>query len=71
MHESEKVKVKSLSHVRLLATLWTAAHQAPMSMGFSRQEDWSRVPPQRTTSAYCILWFGFGDCLLYDVLSLH
>ena len=33
-----KVKVKSLSHVRLLATPWTAAHQAPPSMGFSRQE---------------------------------
>ena len=39
-----KVKVKSLSHVRLLATLWTAAYQAPPSMGFSRQEYWSGVP---------------------------
>ena len=39
-----KVKVKSLSHVRLLATLWTAAYQAPLSMGFSRQEYWSGVP---------------------------
>ena len=39
-----KVKVKSLSHVQLLATPWTAAHQAPPSMGFSRQEYWSRVP---------------------------
>ena len=38
------MKVKSLSHVRLLATLWTAAHQAPPSMGFSRQEYWSGVP---------------------------
>ena len=32
------MKVKSLSHVRLLATPWTAAYQAPLSMGFSRQE---------------------------------
>ena len=32
-----KVKVKSLSHVRLLATPWTAAHQAPLSMGFSHR----------------------------------
>ena len=32
------------SHVRLLATPWTAAHQAPLSMGFSRQEYWSGVP---------------------------
>ena len=39
-----KVKVKSLSHVRLLATPWTAAYQAPLSMGFSRQEYWSGVP---------------------------
>ena len=39
-----KVKVKSLSHVRLLATPWTAAHQAPPSRGFSRQEYWSGVP---------------------------
>ena len=37
-------KVKSLSHVWLLATSWTAAHQAPLSMGFSRQEYWSGVP---------------------------
>ena len=39
-----KVKVKSLSHVRLLATPWTAAHQAPPSMVFSRQEYWSGSP---------------------------
>ena len=39
-----KVKVKSLSHVQLLATPWTAAYKAPPSMGFSRQEYWSGVP---------------------------
>ena len=39
-----KVKVKSLSRVRLLATPWTTAYQAPPSMGFSRQEYWSGVP---------------------------
>ena len=39
-----KVKVKSLSCVWLLATPWTAAHQAPPSMGFSRQEYWSGLP---------------------------
>ena len=39
-----KVKVKSVNHVRLLATPWTAAHQAPPSMGFSRQEYWSGLP---------------------------
>ena len=36
--------MKSLSHVRLLATPWTAAYQAPPSMRFSRQEYWSGVP---------------------------
>ena len=39
-----KVKVKSLSRVRPSATPWTAAFQAPLSMGFSRQEYWSGVP---------------------------
>ena len=39
-----KWKVKSLSRVWLFATPWTAAHQAPPSMGFSRQEYWSGVP---------------------------
>ena len=38
------MKVKSLSRVRLLATPWTVAYQAPPSMGFSRQEYWSGVP---------------------------
>ena len=37
-------EVKSLSRVRLFATLWTVAHQAPPSMGFSRQEYWSGLP---------------------------
>ena len=40
----KKVKVKSLSRVRLFATPWTVAHQAPLSMGFSRQEYWSGLP---------------------------
>ena len=48
MHESEKVKVKSLSRVRLLAISWTATYQAPPSMGFSRQEYWS--------GCHCLLW---------------
>ena len=39
-----KVKVKSLSHVRLFMTPWTAAYEAPPSMGFSRQEYWSGLP---------------------------
>ena len=57
-----KVKVKSLSHVRLLVTPWIAAHQAPPSVGFSRQEYWSGVPlPSPGKSPYMVekrkLWF--------------
>ena len=49
-----KVKGKSLSRVRLPATPWTAAYQAPLSVGFSRQEYWSGVPlPSPTYS-----WMG-------------
>ena len=50
-----KVKVKLLSRVRLLATPWTAAYQAPPSMGFCRQECWSGVPlssPKRFYTKY-------------------
>ena len=51
-----KVKVKSLSRVQLLGTPWTAAHQAPPSMGFSRQEYWSGVPlPSPMTNLDSIL----------------
>jgi len=39
-----KVNVKLLSRVQLLANPWTAAYQAPLSMGFSRQEYWNGVP---------------------------
>ena len=39
-----KVKVKLLSCVRLFVTPWTVAHQAPLSMGFSRQEYWCGLP---------------------------
>ena len=38
------MKVKSLSRVRLFATPWTVAYEAPRSMGFSRQEYWSGLP---------------------------
>ena len=56
-----KVKVKLLSRVQLLATPWTAAYQAPLSMGFSRQESWSGVPlpslslPSELPSYHCCI----------------
>ena len=43
-NKTKQNKVKSLSRSQLLATPWTGAYQAPPSMGFSRQEYWSRVP---------------------------
>ena len=55
-----KVKVKSLSRVRLLATPWTTAHQAPPSMGFPRQEYWSGVPLIVSSS-----------CLQISILTFH
>ena len=50
-----KVKMKSFSRVRLFATPWTAAYQAPPSMGFSRQEYWSGLPLQYMPSP----WWAF------------
>ena len=47
-----KVKVKSLSRVRLFATPWTVAYQDPQSMGFSRQEYWSGNPKM---GCHCLL----------------
>ena len=55
--------MKSLSHVRLLTTPWPAAYQAPLSMGFSRQEYWSGVPlpSPLPTSTWCVIsWLPFG-----------
>ena len=50
------MKVKLLSPVQLLATPWTAAYQAPLSMGFSRQEYWRGVPlPSPMTNLESIL----------------
>ena len=53
-----KVKGKSLSCVRLLATPWTAAYQAPPSMGFSRQEYWSGVPLPSPSNLPKVIQFG-------------
>ena len=58
-----KVKVKSLSRVQLLETPWTAAYQAPPSMGFSRQEYWSGVP----LPSPIYPWFSFNTLSLVDV----
>ena len=57
--------MKSLSHVQLSATPWTAAHQAPPSMGFSRQEYWSGVPlPSPWKGQQIVLCSGLASGLL-------
>ena len=58
------MKGKSLSRVRLLATPWTTAYQAPPSMGFSRQEYWSGVPlPSLISDCYKQLYANKMDNL--------
>ena len=55
-------KVKSFSHVRLFAAPWTVANQAPLSMGFSRQEYWSGLsfpPPRKAAKTILFLTRGF------------
>ena len=73
-----KGKVKSLSHVWLLATPWTTAYQAPLSMGFSRQEYWSGVPLPSPNSRAAVLkeWsqgqqhqHHLGKCPISDLLT--
>ena len=80
-----KVKVKSLSHARLLVSPWTVAYQAPPSVGFFRQEYWSGLPlpsPPIHTTIYKILLLLFAkwsptlwdpvDCSMPDFpVTLH
>ena len=56
------VNVKSLSHVRLFLTPWTAAYQAPAPMGFSRQEYWSGLPFWATIP--CLITSQLGRVLM-------
>ena len=66
------MKVKSLSCVRLLATSWTAAYQAPPSMGFSRQEYWSGVPlpspKYHLEYLYCSWWVPWTEVYADEVI---
>ena len=59
-----KVKVKLLSSLRLFKTPWTAAHQAPPSMGFSRQANWSGVPlPSPGEGNHPLQYSGLGNSM--------
>ena len=64
-----KVKEKSLSHVRLFAIPWTAAYQALLSMGFSRQEYWSGVPLPSLFVPLDML--NTGDIINHDLKELY
>ena len=68
------MKVKSCSRVWLLATSWTAAHQVPLSMGFSRQEYWSGMPlPSPLNLEACASLdapFESRICVAYSCLDL-
>ena len=61
-----KVNVQSLSRVRLFETPWTVAHQAPLSMGFSRQEYWSGLPFPYT----CIYMHTHTHTYIYTALCI-
>ena len=68
MHESEKVKVKSLSCVQLLVTPWTAAYQAPPSMGLSRQEYYWAIKKYFVELYLCFIIFLF--CLFFFLVGV-
>ena len=61
------MKVKLLRHIHLLATPWTAAYQAPPSMGFSRQEYWSGVPlPSPKVPLHATIWVNLDYIMLSE-----
>ena len=65
-----EVKVKSLSRVQLLATPWTAAHQAHPSVGFSRQEYWSGVPLPSPDHNFRVLYVRYQKCAILTRYTL-
>ena len=64
-----KVKVKSLSRIRVLATPWSAAHQAPLPMGFSRQEYWSGVPLLSHVQLFATPWTSPPGSSVHGILQ--
>ena len=65
-----KVKVKSLSRVRLFTTPWTAAYQAPPSMGFSRQEYWSGVPLPSPMSLQMAIFHSYHGWVIFPCVNI-
>ena len=65
-----KVKVKSLSRVWLLVTPWTAAYQAPLSMGFSRQE-WGSGVPEQINIVFLVVSSFFCCCCSRERNAIH
>ena len=66
-----KVKVKSLSRVQILAIPWTAAHQAPLSKGFLRQEYWSGVPLPSPLKLHCLCYIRFSKILSSSLTLIY
>ena len=71
-----KVKVKTLSHIRLLVTPWTAAYQIPPSMGFFRQGYWSGLSLPSPASMwdecnYVVVWTSFGIRMKNDFFQSY
>ena len=64
-----KVQVKLLSRVQLLATSWTAAYQAPLSMGFSRQEYWSGMPLLSPQNGWQTFILGAEPCQFWKAVA--
>ena len=60
LNEALLLLLSRFSHVQLFATPWTAAYQAPLPMGFSRQEYWSRVPFEAHPSTKGFILFSTG-----------
>ena len=61
------MEMKSLSHVQLFATPWIVAYQAPPSMGFSRQESWSRLPfPSPRSKRLLISWLQSPSAVILE-----
>ena len=61
--------MKLLSHVRLFSSPWNAAHQAPPSMGFSRQEYWSGVPSPSPLESLILEYINISFLLLDLILN--
>ena len=69
-HTEKWLLLSHFSRVRLYVTPWTAAHQAPPSLGFSRKEHWSGVPLADTVNFRLCLFYHRHTHKLLETLSM-